>query len=140
MTPELIFYPSVAMFALTLAMMLRMGVARYRATASREVSLKYYRLYTEGAEPEHLRLLSRHVQNHFEVPPLFHLVVLMLYVTGQVSLLGLIIAWLYVALRCLHSYVHLVGNVVPRRFAVFIASGLALLALWLLFFVGLLTR
>lgn len=140
MTQELIFYPSIAMFALTAGVLVRMGIMRYRAVAAGEVDPRYYRLYTGAEEPLELRKLGRHVQNHFEVPPLFHLVVLMLYVTGQVNLLSLVLAWLFVALRALHSAIHLGRNVVPRRFASFIASGTVLAGLWLSFAVGLLQR
>ncbi len=140
MTQELIFYPSIAMFALTALMLARMGVQRYRAVAAGAVDPRYYRLYTGAEEPPELRKLARHVQNHFEVPPLFHLVVLMIYVTGQVSTLSLVLAWLFVILRGLHSAMHLGRNVVTRRFASFIASSAVLAGLWAVFAVGLLQR
>ncbi len=126
-----ILYPAIAMFLLTFSMIALMGVRRYRATARREVSMKFYRLYQDGEEPDHLRLLTRHVQNHFEVPPLFYVAVLMLYVTANVSVVSLTAAWLFVGFRALHSYVHLHGNDVRRRFFLFGASLLMLLTLWL---------
>lgn len=140
MTQELIFYPSIAMFALTAAMLVRLGMQRYRAVEAGEVDPRYYRLFTDGEEPPELRKLARHVQNHFEVPPLFHIVVLMFYVTGQVTLASLVLAWLFVLTRCLHSVMHLGRNSVPRRFASFITSGAVLAVLWGLFAVGLLQR
>lgn len=140
MQQELIVYPSLAMFLLTLLVFLRTGVARYQATASGEMNPRYYRLYNDGEEPERLRLLSRHLQNHFEVPPLFHIVVLLLLVLEGVNTLALICAWAFVVLRVMHSFVHLGGNRVPRRFAVFILSMVPLCVLWGQLFVHLLAR
>lgn len=137
MQPELIFYPAIAMFLLTMFVLFRTGLARNAAVRRREVDVRFYQLY-QGEEPAHLRLLSRHLQNHFEIPPLFYVVVLALYVTGQVTMLSLIGAWLFVALRVLHSVVHLGGNVVLRRFFVFIASCVSLILLWLYLLIGLL--
>ena len=44
---------------------------------------------------------------------------------------GLRAAWSFVGLRIAHTLVHLGGNRVPRRFAVFALSVLALAGLWL---------
>ena len=82
-------------------------------------------------------LIGRHVQNHFEVPPLFYVVLLFLYVTGSVTPLSVALAWLYVALRCLHSFIHLGTNDVRRRLQAFAASGLVLGGLWLSLLVSL---
>jgi hypothetical protein len=46
------------------------------------------------------------------------------------------LAWLYVALRFVHSYVHLTSNIVLRRFRVFIVSMLTLMAIWAIVLTG----
>ncbi len=131
MAAETIIYPAIAMFFLTFSIIVRMGVARFRATARREVSLRFYRLYNEGEEPPALRVMTRHTINHFEVPPLFYIVVLFTYASGQVSALAVVLAWLYVGLRLLHSYIHLGRNNVTARFYCYGASGFVLAGLWL---------
>ncbi|HET6303954.1 MAG TPA: MAPEG family protein, partial [Myxococcota bacterium] len=80
-----ILYPGIAMFFLTFAMVLYLGVARYLAIRRGDVSIKFYRLFAEGQQPERLQLISRHVQNHFEIPPLFYVVLLFTHVAGQVT-------------------------------------------------------
>ena len=105
-----------------------------------EISIRYYRLYNEGVQPDHLQQIGRHVQNHFEVPPLFYVVLLFLYATGSVTPLGVGLAWLYVGLRGVHSFVHLGRNDVRQRLAVWTASVMVLGALWLLLLVSLLMR
>ena len=131
MDPTAVLYPALAMFFLTFTVIIYMGVARYTAVVKGQVKLKFYRLFKDGEQPERLELLARHVQNHFEVPPLFYLALLFIYVTGQVSLLKVVLAWLYFASRCLHTYIHLGSNNVWNRFRVFGLSLGILLALWL---------
>lgn len=140
MQQELIFYPSIALFALSAGVLIRTGLARFRASTSGAVDPRYYKLYQQGEEPEELRKLSRHLQNHFELPPLFHLVVLMLFVTQQVGPLSLTLAWAYVGLRLVHTSIHLGSNYVPYRFYSFLASFAVLVALWAVFAVNLMSR
>jgi len=125
-----IIFPGIAMFFLTASVVVYMGIKRYAAIQGREVSIKFYRLFNEGAQPARLQLISRHVQNHFEVPPLFYIVVLFIFVSGTVTPWQVTLAWLYVLSRCVHSYIHLGTNNVSQRFFVFGASGLILVALW----------
>lgn len=134
-----ILYPAIAMFFLTFALVCTMGANRLRGVRSREVSITYYRLYDEGSEPPRLRRITRHVQNHFEVPPLFHIVVVLLYVTHLAGALAVGLAWLYFALRCVHSYIHLGSNNVTRRFVTYGSSGFVLAALWGMLLFGLLS-
>ncbi len=138
MDPSAILFPGIAMFFLSFAMVIVLGVSRFSAIRRGEVSIKYYRLYNEGQQTPRLQLLSRHVQNHFEVPPLFYIALLFIYVSNQVTALTVALAWLYFASRCLHSYIHLGSNNVSRRFSVYGASGLVLAALWLSLLVSLL--
>ena len=68
----------------------------------------------------------------FETPVLFYAIILVAFVTGQTGTLLLGLAWTFVALRFIHSYVHLTSNVVIVRFRVFGASMLVLSALWVM--------
>lgn len=131
MEPITILYPGFAMFALTLGVVARLGAARYAAIHRKDVSIKYFRTYDEGGQPQHLHLLARHVQNHFEVPPLLYVGILFAFVSGAVTIASVAFAWSFVALRCLHSYIHLGSNNVSRRFFTFGCSLLALAGLWL---------
>lgn len=130
MNPTAILYPSAVMALLTLGLLLAMGLRRFAAIRSRKVSLKYYRTYSEGGEPESMRQHSRHVQNHFEVPPLFHLAVFGTYLAGQVTAATVAAAWFFVASRCLHSWIHLGSNNVSQRFFSFGLGLLTVIYLW----------
>lgn len=129
-SPTLILYPVFAMVALTLGVLHRLRVQRFAAVRRGEVSASFYRAYPEGGEPESLRVLSRHYSNLFEMPVLFYLLSVLLYVTQQVNLWMLGAAWLYVALRYAHSYVHLTSNTVMVRFSLYFASTTVLALMW----------
>jgi hypothetical protein len=129
-SPNLILYPVFAMFALVAIVLLRMRRMRFAAVRSGEVSIKYYRAYQEGDEPEALRVVSRHFVNLFEMPVLFYVGVIMTYIAQHVTAWMVLLAWAYVALRYLHSWVHLGSNDVRMRVTVYFASAAVLLLLW----------
>lgn len=126
-----ILYPSVVMAVLTILLLVSMGLRRYAAVARREVNPKYYRTFSDGAETETLRKHSRHVQNHFEIPPLFHLAVWGTYIVGDVTPVAVGAAWFFVATRVAHSFIHLTYNTVIHRFFVFGLGVFTVLFLWL---------
>ncbi len=130
MDPTAILYPAIAMFFLTLGVMLWMGLERYRAIHAGRVSIKYFRTFDEGQQPARLHLLARHVQNHFEIPPLFHLGVLFTFASGTVTTTSIVLAWLFFLTRCVHSFIHLGPNNVSVRFFTFGASLLMLAGIW----------
>ncbi len=125
-----ILYPAFAMMALTIFCMVRLGLLRWVAVNRGEVDPRFFSLFRGYEEPEKLAVYSRHVVNLFEAPLLFYVISLTAFVTGQSGnwLPGL--AWIYVALRFFHSYVHLTSNVVLTRFRIFVASMLTLSTLW----------
>jgi hypothetical protein len=135
-----IVYPAIAMFFLTAAMIARLAYLRIGAVQRGEISIRYFRLYTEGVQPDALQQIGRHVQNHFEVPPLFYAVVVLLYVTDSAGPLAVALAWLYFLSRCVHSFVHLGANDVRLRLSVWATSLLILTGLWLVLLVSLLSR
>ena len=71
-----------------------------------------------------------HNYNHLhEAPTVFYAVALVLAIIGQGDGLNATIAWIYVALRVVHSIWQATVNRVMVRFALFALSSLALIAL-----------
>lgn len=136
--PKLILYPAFPMFLIAAITLMRLAQLRFAAVSGGKVDPRYYQLFQGGEEPPHIRVVQRHFDNQFEVPMLFYVVVLLAYVSGTVTLWTLGLAWTYVGLRYVHSYVHLGSNDVLKRFRVYGASGLVLLVLWTSVFAGLL--
>ena len=130
MDSSAIIFPAVAMFMLTFSVIAYLAGSRLASIRRGDVSIRYYRRYNEGEQTPRLQVIGRHVQNHFEVPPLFYIALLFLYVTGSVTPLAVALAWLYFASRCVHSFIHLGSNNVTRRFIAFAGSGLILIGLW----------
>ena len=132
-----IIYPMFAMFTLTVFVIFRMLYLRYTAARNEEIDLRFFRSYRGYEEPEHLRVISRHVVNLFEMPMLFYVVGILILQTGQTGVLTLSLAWAYVALRCVHSYIHLTSNRFINRFRAFMTSFVVLVVLWLTMVIGL---
>jgi hypothetical protein len=127
-----ILYPAVAMALMTITLLLALGMRRFVAVRTRKVNHRYYQTYDiSDGEPASLRRHTRNVQNLFEAPPLFYAVLIMIYVAGRIDQTMIIAAWVYVALRVVHSCIHMSYNKVSHRFPVYGSSVLVLLFLWI---------
>ena len=69
---------------------------------------------------------SDNLKNLFELPTVFYVVVLYIYVTNQVDAAYLWAAWGFFLFRVLHSAVHCTFNFIPLRFALYVISAGAL--------------
>ena len=75
---------------------------------------------------------SDNFRNLFETPVLFYIAILIIYSARMGSAAYLILAWIYVASRFLHSWIQCGKNKVMSRFKVFVLSCVTLLIIWLL--------
>jgi hypothetical protein len=132
-----IFYPVAALVALTFAVLLIIPYARFRAAFRGEVKAKDFRYGESVNVPGSVALPNRNLMNLLELPLLFYVVCIALYVTSTVDDLALTLAWIYVGLRAAHSAVHLSYNNVFHRLGVFAASNVVLLVIWLRFVLAL---
>lgn len=74
---------------------------------------------------------SDHFNNLLELPPLFYCAVILIWLLNLTDDLYLIMAWLFVVLRLVHSLIHLSYNRVMHRFIAFSTGALVLTLLWL---------
>lgn len=125
-----ILYPAFALMALTMFCMVRLDLLRLAAVRSGAIDPRFFRLFRGYEEPEKLAAYSRHIVNLFEAPLLFYVIVLTAQVTGQSESWLIVLAWVYVVLRFIHTYVHLTSNVVIVRFRIFVLSMVTLFVLW----------
>jgi hypothetical protein len=77
--------------------------------------------------------------NQFELPVLFYVLTILAYVTHHAGTLFVVLAWVFVIFRLLQAYVHVTNNKVRLRGAFFIVSALALVIMWIVFIVEILT-
>ena len=69
---------------------------------------------------------SDNLKNLFELPVLFYVLCLYLFVTAQVDQVYLVAAWVFVGFRVLHSVMHCTLNVVPIRFLLYVVASFSL--------------
>ncbi len=130
MSQTWILYPLFAMALLTLLVSVRMLRMRVRAVREGSLRLSYFRT-NQGAEaPMPLTQTTQHFDNLFEMPVLFYVITIIIYVTHSATPLLLVLAWAYVGLRLGHAYVHMTYNNVLHRLNVFLASTLVMFAMW----------
>src|SRR5215813_11105990 len=72
--------------------------------------------------PAEVRWKADNYNNLMEQPTLFYAVVITLAFLGEGTGVNFVLAWLYVALRIVHSLVQATVNIIPLRFAVFMAA------------------
>lgn len=126
-----ILLPCMALVGWTLGVLLVMPYRRIRAALARQVTVDDFKFGESAQVPPAVGIPNRNFMNLLEVPVLFYVVALIACVTRHVDETALASAWLYVALRVLHSLIHLSYNHVIHRLAVFAASNLVLTVLWL---------
>lgn len=100
---------------------------RVRALKKREVAYKYFQTYSGESPQEKTLVVGRHFDNQFQVPMLFFLVSTLAIAFDKGSVLTVVLAWLFVLTRLVHSYVHLGTNHLTKRVVAYSAGWLALL-------------
>ena len=125
-----ILHPMIALVLWTFAVLFTVPRARFRAARERLVRASDFSAGESGRVPDDVRIPNRNFMNLLELPVLFYVACLTLYVTGKVEAWGVALAWAFVALRVAHSLVHLTYNNVIHRMRIFALGVAALIALW----------
>jgi hypothetical protein len=103
---------------------------RFASVKNGSVSVKYFKLMDGKNVPEMVIKTSRHFNNQFEVPTLFYVVCTLYISFGIDSSFAVIIAWFFVVLRFVHSYIHLTYNHILHRILTFWAGFICIMVLW----------
>ena len=131
MPAHVLVFPMLAMVLLTFGVAFVLFRARLRSVREGHTPVSYFRVFQGSLEPEFLAKPTRHYINLFETPVLFYAGCLAAMVVGATGLGVVILAWVYVAARLGHAWIHLGGNRVRFRLRVFAVSWACLLALWI---------
>ncbi|MBE1300920.1 MAG: hypothetical protein GJ680_13560 [Alteromonadaceae bacterium] len=110
-----------------------LAVRKVRAKNANLVDLKKTAL-DNSAWNDEVVVVSNNIANQFETPILFYALCLLVMQSGVSDTLFISLAWLYVALRYLHAYVHISSNFVPVRMKIFAASLIVLLVIMIRLF------
>ncbi|MCL2871595.1 MAG: MAPEG family protein [Betaproteobacteria bacterium] len=123
--------PMFVLAGWTAFVLLLIPIVRFTAAAQGKVKQEDFRLAETSRVPEWVTRPNRNYMNLLELPMLFYTISLLLVITQQATPAMHGLAWTYVGLRIAHSLFHLIVNQVLVRFAIFAASNLVLLALWI---------
>jgi len=138
MDPRLMFWPAVAMVALTIVVWLRMYFRRIAQMQRERIHPQAVATSAQSAERLTDSAAADNFRNLFELPVLFYLALVVAVHTGQVTALTLALAWLFVALRIVHSSIHCTYNKVIQRFYAYVLGGVVLWVFWSVLAIGLL--
>ncbi len=130
--------PIAAMVGLTTVVAGAMLAQRISEIRERRISLRTIASSVQSNATLERVNCADNFRNLFEAPVLFYVLCLALTLTQSASPLMLGAAWLYVALRVVHSAIHCTTNRVKHRFRVYAASSAVLLGMWIAFTVSLL--
>ncbi|MGE5567385.1 MAG: MAPEG family protein [Parcubacteria group bacterium] len=133
MNQETIFLPVLALAALTFIVLGVIPLRRFRAAFAGQVTPADFATGESANVPAQVSLANRNYMNLLELPVLFYAVCVAAYVTHTVDGLLVNLAWGYVALRAVHSLVHLSYNNVIHRLSFFALSNFVLMAMWVVF-------
>lgn len=118
--------PMLVLMLLVIFLFGLLAVRKVKAKNAKLVDLKKTAL-DNSAWNDDVVVVSNNIANQFETPILFYALCLLVMQLGVSDLLYISLAWLYVALRYLHAYVHISSNYVPVRMKIFAASLVVLL-------------
>ncbi len=127
-----IFTPVAAFTLLVFVLWMHLGIARVLAARRGAISMEYLAQGTGPPPSRYLVVLHHHFSNLFEVPVLFYAACIGLYALGAVDDLAFWLAWIFVALRLVHTAIVLVNNSPPLRVGPYVLSGFAVFGLWAL--------
>ena len=125
-------WPLFALAAWTLCVVLLLAYRRVRATMRGEAPIAQFSQGDTDALPAAVILVNRNYMNLLEMPVLFYVIGVLAFAAGLQDPRLVTLGWAYVVLRVLHSLVHLSYNHVLHRFALFAASNVVLVIMWVL--------
>ena len=137
--PEAIFQPVVVLAIWTFCVLLLVPILRFRASFAGKVGPGDFRYGESAKVPGDVALPNRNYMNLLELPVLFYVLCLILFVTRRVDATYLNLAWAFVGLRVVHSLVHLTYNNVFHRLTAFALAKVVLLAMWLRYAIALMS-
>jgi hypothetical protein len=135
---RLIYWPAVAMVALTFVVWLRMYLTRVAQMRRERIHPQAVATSAQAAARLTDSNAADNFRNLFELPVLFYLAITVAAQTEQVTTITLGLAWLFVVLRVLHSAIHCTYNKVMHRFYAYLSGGVVLWVFWAVLAIGLL--
>lgn len=125
-----IFWPMIGHVLLVFLIYGLLSLRRKAAVMSGNAKISQFR--ENQNEPAQSLFVRNALGNQFELPMLFHIACLSLYVTQGVGTLSLAVAWVFVVSRYAHTAIHVTSNRIRYRQPAFIAGFVMVFVLWIL--------
>lgn len=131
MSNEQIFQPFFAMMLVTFAVWVYMYIRRTSYLVGDRVDLRKVDnpAKMDIEVPAKINLPAYALKNLLELPVLFYVLCLYLYLTGRVDQFYVVASWLFVTGRALHALIYCTYNKVLHRFIAYFLSALVLWAM-----------
>lgn len=126
MVNQLIFIPVLLQMLIVIVLFLRLANVKETAIANGEVDHQRRALYPD-AWPNAVIQVNNAINNQFQAPLLFYILVLVLWQLDGINTLTHLLAWIFTISRLVHAYIHVTTNRVPKRRLTF-TIGIAVLA------------
>ena len=107
----------------------RVGRSRVRAAKAGLVNMKQVAI-DSTKWPDNVRKVTSNFNNQFEVPMLYMLLLPLLLATQMADWVAVVLGWVFVASRIVHSSIQTGGNNVLHRFFVFLAGFILVAVMW----------
>ncbi|ATD00064.1 MULTISPECIES: MAPEG family protein [Pseudoalteromonas] len=128
-----IYGPILAQLVLTFYLLIRAATKRIIAVRKKQLNYKTVQNINYSEMPQDILLAGRSYDNQFQQPVLFIILLGFLSFHSIETLIWMIAAWSYVALRFWHAFEHISARNLKRRTYAFGISSLLLMAMWMTF-------
>jgi len=137
MSIQAVLLPLFVEVLLTFVLLYRMAYLRTRAVRTGEVKMRDIAL-REPNWPSQITQVSNAYHNQLELPVLFYVLTILAWITRHADLAFVVLAWIFVASRLVHAYIHVTSNDVNRRGPSFGLGAFVLSIMWLIFMIRIL--
>ena len=129
MKPHLIYWPVIAQLLIPIAVLVLNGKRKSADVKAGTVDREKAAMNNEAWSIP-VVLTSKNLANQFQLPVIFYVLCLMLAGLDAITVITLTVAWIFVATRYVHAYVHVSSNYVPMRMRAFVLGALTLIVLF----------
>lgn len=128
---DMILLPIITLASWSLVMGLWMFLTRIPAMTKAKVSPDQAKHTSNIQEqlPSSVRAIGDNYSNLFELPIVFYVVSVTIFLAGHVDMIAIYLAWGFVGFRILHSIIQSTYNAVMHRFGAFLIAMILLVAL-----------
>lgn len=126
-----ILMPCLAMVAVTLFVWVKLYIDRVSEMQRNRIDVQALSSAKQTATLLTQTQASDNFKNLFELPNLFYVACIILFITQKTTSCTLTLAWSFVFFRAMHSPIHCTYNKVMHRFVMYLISSLILFGLWI---------